>query len=271
MITFVAQLSSIVALPVVAVIVWQRRTGAAWKTLLFVLFAFAVYNTARIPIREQVTPYLYYLAGQELWGIIPFIFSGVPTYLTFQPPMYLVLQPLFYGLLRESVRWLTFRYVAKSVQFWQEGVLFGIGYSCLAAVLLIWVSPYGVPEGDPPSFVARAMMLKDDYNWIRAVLEAWRYGVTDVIFNAGTSLAVLYSVRRRKVWFLLAAALLHILPPVAHFVSISHVPPVKLLLPWRSYFITLWFEFMGIVAVLPALWLIFHLRKPLSAKRLPNQ
>lgn len=266
MITLVAQLSSVVALPVVAVIVWQRRTGAAWKTLLSVLFAFAVYNTARIPIGEQVTPYFNHLAGREIWGIIPFMISGVPTYW--------IPQSLFYGLFRESVRWLTFRYVAKSVQFWQDGVLFGIGYSCLAAVLLIWGSSSaqtGVSEWDPSSFVARAMMLKDDYNWIRAVVEAWRYGVTDVILNAGTSLAVLYSVRRRKVWFLLAAALLHILPPVARFVSISHVPPVKLLFPWRSYFIVLWFEFVGIVAVLPALWLIFHLRKPLSAKSLPNQ
>ena len=266
MITFVAQLSSIVALPVVAVIVWQRRTGAAWKTLLFVLFAFAVYNTAKIPIREQVTPYFNLLASQEIWGIIPSVFYGVPTYW--------IPESLFYGLFRESVRWLTFRYVARSVQFWQDGVLFGIGYSCLAAVLMIWGSfsaQTGVSEWDPPSISDRAVMLKDDYHWVRAVLEAWRYGVRNGIFNAGTSLAVLYSVRRRKVWFLLAAALLHILPPVAHFVSILHVPPVHLMFPWRTYFFALWIEFMGIVAVLPALWLIFHLRKPLSAKRLPNQ
>lgn len=266
MITFVAQLSSIIALPVVAAIVWQRRTGAAWKTLLFVLFAFAVYNIAKIPIREQVTPFFNLLAGQEIWGIIPPAFSGVP--------MYLIPQHLFYGLFRESVRWLTFRYVAKSVQFWQDGVLFGIGYTCLAAVLMIWglfTAQTGVPELDRPSYVARAMMLKDDYHWVRAMVEAWRYGVVAAIFNAGTSLAVLYSVQRRQVWFLLVAALLHVLSPIAHYVSLYHVPPVQLMFPWRTYFFAFWIEFVAVLAVLPALWLIIYLRKPLSTKRLPNQ
>ena len=258
MITFIAQLSLIIAVPAAVAVVWQRRTGAAWRTLLFALLAFAVYNIARRPVGDQVTPYFNLLADKEVWGI-PSVVLGIPT--LFIP------QYFFFGLFREGVRWLTFRYAAKSVQCWRDGVLFGIGYTLLATVLMIWrlfSDQTGVPELDPPFFVARAMMLKDDFNWTRAIFHAWQYGVVTMIFNVGTSLAVLYSVRRRQVWLLPAAALLHILTRAAFFVALHHVPPVQLLSPWRVYFPTFWGEFVAFIAVLPALWLIFYLRKPLD-------
>lgn len=265
MTALIAKLTLIIGLHLAITVIWQKRTGAAWSVLIFALVAFVVHYLARIPLREQIAPLLGLQAGPAHWGVpaevwgLPVMVWGIPTFLI---PRY-----LFFGLFREAVRWLTFRYVATSVQSWRDGVLFGIGYTCFAMLLRLWtlLSEQTVEPGlVPPSLIARIMILKDDFLWEQALSLTWQYGVSNMIFNVGTSLAVLFSVRRRQVWPLLIAALLHVLIPVAVWLSVIHVPSPQLEWPWRLWFFIAWRESAAFIAVLPALLLTFLLRRPLD-------
>lgn len=256
MIILIAKLSLIIGLNIAVAIVWQKRTQAAWIGLLFALIAFSIHFLARIPL-DRLLPLLF----DPLVGRLVFWHGIWPSW---------IIQFLLFGLLREGVRWLTFRHVATSVQSWRDGVMFGIGYSSLATLLLLGEHiPTHLTSSDLPpppliSLIATAGIVNDSLTWANTLLLTWQWGVVLMIFNVGTSLAVLTSVQRRQVWLLLTAVMLYVIYGAAPKMVLLHYADVQVggLDPlWSLVFL---FNLAYFIAVLPALWLIFRLRKPLD-------
>lgn len=250
MIDLAAKLLLIVVPPLAIAAVWQKRVGAAWTTLLFALVAFAVHYFARIPLTKYVSPYFDQMFGPMVLGV----------FVSLYPKWFI------FGLFRACVWWLTFRFVATNVRDWRDGVMFGIGYTIFAMLLTLWtlLSQQTTDLGlAPPSIIQKAMILKDSFLWIRAAILAWQYGVIIMIFNVGTSLAVLYGVRRRQVWALLIAILLFILINASPWFAIWTSAYVKIGDLREGWVLIYWREFVNLVATLPAICLTLFLRKSL--------
>ncbi|MDE0312873.1 MAG: YhfC family glutamic-type intramembrane protease [Caldilineaceae bacterium] len=199
----IAILSLIVALPVVASILCQRHSRAQWGSLFFGFGAFAVNGLVRIPLTmEQVlaTPLF-----RELLAFFPDILMRVPTAW--------IMYAFMLALVREGIRWLILFFVATNVRTWKEGVMFGLGYSCLVAVqhLGTFVSYYSeATELFQSSIVETIKFVNNTIPWLEALQLALNWGVLETVFNVGTSLVVMFSVRRRDVWLLLAAVLWYV-------------------------------------------------------------
>ena len=119
----VAILSLVIVIPVAAAIIWQRHSGALWGSLFFSFGGYAVIGLLRIPL-DQV---LVIPSIREL-----FYFS--PPGLVMIVPLAWILYTLIYALFREGIRWLILFFPATSVRTFKEGVMFGLGYSWLAAL-----------------------------------------------------------------------------------------------------------------------------------------
>ncbi len=186
-----------------------------------------------------------------VWGIM-----------TFWIPVWFI-----YGAISHGARWLSLRYMAKSVQSWRDGVMFGIGYSSGAFLLMLWglLAPQTIDPGPVPASPIRRDLFWDDFLvWEHAILLAWHLGILVMILNVGTSLAVLYSVRRRQVWTLLAAVIVYAMHWAAHWVAVGNIPHVIREQVFGLWSIIYWRELVLFIAVLPALCMIFFLRKPLD-------
>ena len=151
--------------------------------------AFAVNSAVRIPLGRWLPEAMSFLdvypsIAHRLW-----------------PAWFL--EALIYGLFREGIRWLMFRYAATNVRSLKEGVMFGLGYSCLA--VLVEDGPFFsdlVGMADPvPDSSAEAMPPVPISVWlIPVVLATLDRGVVLTIFNVGTALTVMFSVQRRNLW-----------------------------------------------------------------------
>lgn len=204
---FFAILSLTFVLPVAATVVWQRRSRASWTILLFVLAAFVVNFAVSTPL------------DRWLPQAMPFLDADPSLAPRLWPAGFLVM--LIYGLIREGIRWLTFRYAATSIRSWQEGVMFGLGYACLAVLVenTLLFSDLGAAANQVPDSSAEAMPDVPFSVWfVPVVLFTLYVGVVETIFNVGTALTVMFSVRRRDLWLFLAAVLLYAvyaaLPPL---------------------------------------------------------
>ena len=253
MITLIAKLSLVVGIHIAIIVVWQRRTGAAWRTLLFALVPLAIIYLVRLPLNDRVPQYFWSIEMEPLmvWGIMTFL---IPVW-------------FIYGAISHGARWLSLRYVAKSVQSWRDGVMFGIGYSSSAFLLMLWglLAPQTIDPGPvPASPILRDFLLDDFFVWEHAILLVWHWAILVMILNVGTSLAVLYSVRRRQVWTLLAAVMVYAMYGAAPWVAIGNIPHVITDQVFGLWSFTYWRELVRLIAVLPALCMIFFLRKPLD-------
>ena len=253
----VAILSLAIVLPAAAAIAWQRHSRAFWGSLFFGFGAFAVYGLVRIPLGQVLTHPLFL----KLLDPLPDLFMNFPTAW--------VIWTFIFGLFREGIRWLTFFFPATSVRTWKEGVLFGLGYSCLVAVQQIGANiSYSAASQQKNlsqySFVELIQVVNDMTLWWAALYSALNWGVVETIFNIGTCLLVMFSVRRQNVWLFLAAVLWHglyfELPRAVFFSSVG----------WDAFGIhsrymntTASFLSQTLVAILPFL-LIFRLRKTMS-------
>ena len=196
----VAILSLVIVLPAAAAIVWQRHSRALWGSLFFGFGAFAVNGLVRIPLGQALMHPLFV----KLLAPFPEIFMNVPTAW--------IIWTLIIGLFREGIRWLILFFLATSVRTWKEGVLFGLGYSCLVALQHLGenVSKFWEEiELFQYSFVETMALLNREIFWWQALNNALAWGVVGTIFNVGTCLLVMFSVRRLNVWLFLAAVLWH--------------------------------------------------------------
>ncbi|MXY96008.1 MAG: YhfC family intramembrane metalloprotease [Caldilineaceae bacterium SB0664_bin_27] len=258
MIDLAAKFSLIVVPPLVIAVAWQKRTGAAWTTLLFALVAFSVHYFARSPLVKYVSPYFDQMFTPMVLGV----------FISLYPKWFI------FGLFRACVWWLTFRYVATNVLAWRDGVLFGIAYTTLAILVTLWTllsqqtTDFGLA---PPSIFRKAMILKDDFLWMQATILAWNYGVILMAFNVGTSLVILFGVRRRQVWPLLVAALLYILINASPWFALWTSPHIRTGDLSGGWVQNYWLEIVKLVASLPAICLILFLRKPLRPEKMETE
>ena len=196
----VAILSLMIVLPAAAAIVWQRHSRALWGSLFFGFGAFAVNGLVQIPLGQVLTHPLF----GKLLAPFPEIFMNVPTGW--------IIWTLIIGLFREGIRWLILFFLATSVRTWKEGVLFGLGYSCLVALQHLGENvskSWEEIELFQYSFVETMALLNREIFWWQALNGALAWGVVGTIFNVGTCLLVMFSVRRLNVWLFLAAVLWH--------------------------------------------------------------
>jgi len=216
MIFFLAILSLMFVLPVAATVVWQRRSRASWTILLFALAAFAVNYAVSIPLDRWLPEAMPFLDADP--SISPRIW----------PAAFLVM--IIYGLIREGVRWLTFRYAATNVRSWQAGVMFGLGYACLA--VLVETTPLfsdlGAAANQVPDSAAEAMPDVPFSVWLMpVVLVTLDRGVVLTIFNVSTALTVMFSVQRRNPWLFLVAVLVYAVCSVLPSIALLYFPATQ--------------------------------------------
>lgn len=255
------KLSLLIALPIAAVVIWQRRTRAHWSILLFGLAAFGFdyllqshldLSTSRITETLALYPSLSFLLVSSWQGIYP--------------PW--ILKTLILGLPRESIRWLLFRYAATKMRLWRDGVMFGITYST-TALLKIHQDHLSrqVTELDlyQNAFVEAMAALNEVYRWGHVLLHLWNWAVVLTLFNVCTSLLVLVSVQRRKIRYLLAA--------MGVYIVYANIPRVILQLTvglqsaWLepSWTTVVSLELARLPLTLLTVWLIFRMRKTFPA------
>lgn len=206
----VAIISLIIAIPILSAIVWQKRARALWSSLFFGLGAYAVINLLRIPLGQV-------LANPSVQELIAFPDLGI----VMKVPVAWILFAFALALFREGIRWLLLFFPATSVRTWKEGVMFGLGYSCPAAMNDFgrYVAHYAKEiEAYPYSFVAAVKFMNGMLEPLHALIFALDSGIAETIFNVGTCLVVMSSVLRRNVWLFLAAVL--------WYVSFSQLPKI---------------------------------------------
>lgn len=255
MLTALAKFSVFIGAHVVIASAWKRYSGAAWGVLLFSLVAFSINFLIRIPLSQLIS---VLLKPGDL-----FMLLEVPFWVTF------VAQWLVLGIVREGVRWVTFRHIATSVRGWRDGVMFGLGYSFLTTLSVLgdrFPDSLKDPVLPPHSIAGAVEMMNDDFLWVAIPFLFSSTVVSTTIFNVGTSLAVLYSVQRQRPWFMLVAIALYVL-----FVSTATFSAFNLVgveLPgirsgWSFMYVR---EIAQFVTALPPLALTMFLRKRMNSE-----
>ena len=251
--------------PVAAVVLWQRRFRSSWIIVLFALIAFAV----NFLLQELASP--IYDSISE--AIVPLI--GPP----FQMGFFLPWIAIYFvgGLIREGVHWLTIRHGAASVRSWRDGMFFGIAYGSIVMMIMLSKDIYTsleftglftptlellVAGGSKPSFNEIVETLKNDYHWIRSLLLFLSWGMSSMIFNIGTCLIVVFSVRKKSVIYFLVAVVIYVAYTNARSVMM-HSDLVNIQVDWMIRpFTTAFVVELGVLAfTLPCLLAIFLLRK----------
>ena len=257
----IAKLSLVTALPIATIIVWQKRTNAHWGSLLFCLLAFFVNYLAQLLLGETV----FDLSYHEAFVPLLFFFASISGARIFFP---WVLDAFIFGLIREGGRLLILRYAATKIRLWQDGVLFGIGYSYLA--LLLKLEPH-FSNISPSHWNSIKHSLVEIVNWLNFTYHpfaAWYYPllwITSLLFfNVCTSVLVLASVQQRKIRYLLIS--------IAVYVVYANAPPA--MSDSFSHLNLNWFgpetssevikELTRFFVPLPFFWLVFRLRKTMS-------
>ncbi len=175
--------------PIGGVVMLGRRKKGMGKAFLPGALAFVISQLLiRIPLLKFVLP-------QYAW-------YGV---LQLNPWTYGLFLGLTAGLFEETARWIAICFFLKGKQEREHGLAFGLGHGGIEAIVLV-----GVP------LLGAALQLFTD----KAALPFVGAGSLFIIgierlfaitFHVGASLLVMYGVRRRKPFFLLAAIFLHTL------------------------------------------------------------
>ena len=199
------------------------------------------------------------------------------------------------------MRWIILRFATKNLKTWEEGVFFGIAYTAALIPLMIWKYLYRVlflqhydsqvTEQPPidmgilrPLQELQGLSLAEIIEFIN-LSHPWQvvynftlhWSIAPIIFNVGTSLAVLYSVRRRKLWPFLAALICNLIMSRARGVTLNQarsffamfdpfvVPPQLGMLIFGAMNVLPY-----ILTALPSLGLAFYLRKIMDREEQPS-
>ncbi|MDE0198219.1 MAG: hypothetical protein OXK78_08500 [Caldilineaceae bacterium] len=263
--TLAAKLLLTLAFPVVVTIVWQSLTRSSWKVLPFALGAYILVHIVIIPV-GQLLPYLLRFSySSPDWGNFPYWIASLA----------------IKGLFTEGIQWLILLFVATEVKLfkqgeelsWQEGVLFGLGYGSVGMLtsagnhffFLAWDA--GVLSSTGPNMPAVFSLFQPSLGeaavrpmnellpWWAILNVTLGFGVTSLIFNTGSSLALFFSIQRKSVTFFLVA--------VAYYTLYSLTPELLEHSPFSGPI-----QVVGsfLIVSLPFL-LIFRLRKTLPKAR----
>jgi hypothetical protein len=262
--TLAAKLLLTLAFPIVVTSVWQRLTRSSWSLLLFALGAYIVVHIVIIPVGHVLPHLLRFSYSNPDWGYYPYWTADLA----------------IKGLFTEGIHWLSLRFGASEVKFWQgeelswqEGVLFGLGYGCIKMLTyagsffyaLAWdsgvlstIGPY-TPAifslFQPRLGEAAVRSMNDMLPWGLILNVTVGFGVTSMIFSMGSSLALFFSIQRQSVTLFLVA--------VVYYTVYSLTPEFLNHSPFSTPIRDLGFY---LIVSLPFL-LIFRLRKTLPKAR----
>ena len=260
MLFLLLKLSILFGLPIATAIVWRKRTQAQVRTLLFAFVSIAISFVAHLLFDRSVSQ----LLGHE--GNVPghspsFYFFGM----CFTPLW--IIHSVIFGLIREGSRWLIFRFAPTKIVSWNDGVLFGIAYSIFA--LLIMVGEhfyYHTPDLSQYPFFEKMTHVNRFFSWWSTFYFSWQLVFNLLVLNVCTSLAVIASVRKRKMLYLPLAILVYVVyantPNIVSQVWLNMQAD-------SSYMESLWLRFAvedlwRLPLAFLTLMLIFRLRKTMS-------
>ncbi len=170
----------LIALQVAMILVWRKKTGAMWIMLLLASVAYAAVNLPSGLLRSALESFLeLVITGPVTWRHALFSFW--------------VFMWTAEALHKEGVKWIIFRFIPPHMLNWRNGVMFGLGYSALLAASL--VTRHYIAEGVFPIF---------------SFFTLWHWGIVQAIYNVGTTLAVIYSAKRRKAPLFVIAVVLSV-------------------------------------------------------------
>ena len=214
------KLLTIVAPTIALTTLWKRRTKTTWTPIFAAIAALLIFALLRLPLNEYVIN-------------LPFLLQRDLPHLHFLS-FHSVAIATIYGTTRETVRWLLMRYPASAMKTWRDAVLFGLAYAAGAAVFDLSVRVkwllFGVAgeletvDTMNPDLTQIEILISLHAAPLLSILHElnarlpWMYAATltpfltfvPIALNVGTGLAILYSVRARKLWPFLAAIFCYI-------------------------------------------------------------
>ena len=237
MLILLAKLLTPPLIPLAGTIIWKRYARATWAPVIAALAAVTIYALAGIPLREYVflNPNLF---PAEV-GLAP----------TLGPRVIAV--ALIYGAARGTIQWLIMGIRVAGMKTWRDAVLFALAYTTAATTISVWNSLERllfravmtlelIPRADPLTPIAMIASLRQaplslvaetvnaEFPLRVVPIRAVDLNLSSLLLNFGFCLAILYSVRRRKIWPFAAAVVGYA------FVTL----PTTLLLGMRSFYFT---------------------------------
>lgn len=262
--TLVTKLLLVLALPVVVTILWQRFTRSSWYLLPFALGAYIFVHVVMIPV------------GQAIPTLFGFLYSSNSD-LGYFP--YWIVNLAIKGVFAQGIQ-LACLLAANEKKFWQseelswqEGILFGLGYGSAMMLFHAGKELYGFAWDagmlnrmgphtpaifslfQPELSETAVRSMNDMLPWWLTINMTAGFGVTTMIFHAGTSLALVLCLKRRSVKLFLVAVIYFTVYRLTPEI-LNHSPFLQSIFPIVYY----------ISALVPFL-LIFRLRKTLPKER----
>lgn len=203
-------------IPLAGTIIWKRYARATWVPVTAALAAATIYSLVRIPLREYVWLNPSFFPAE--FGLAPALGPRV------------IAVALIYGAARGTVQWLIMGTQAAGMKTWRDAVLFALAYTTAATTVSTWNSLESllvraviilelIPRAGPLMPIEMIASLRqaplslvvEIVNArfpLRGVpIRAVDLNLSSLLLNFGISLAILYSVRRRKIWPFAAAVI----------------------------------------------------------------
>lgn len=251
--------SILFGLPIATAIVWRKRTQAQVRTLLFAFVLFAISFVAHLLFDRTVSRLL------EHDAMFPVIIFFVLLWDVLYAPW--IIHSVIFGLVREGSRWLIFRYAPTKIASWHDGVLFGIAYSFFALIIMVGEHfYYHTPDLSQYPFFEKMTHVNRFFSWWSTFYFSWQLVFNLLVLNVCTSLAVIASVRKRRILYLPLAILVY----VVYANAPNIVSQVLLNMQVETVYIdSLWLRFAveelwRLPLAFLTLILIFRLRKTIS-------
>ncbi|MCY4410667.1 MAG: hypothetical protein OXC27_09385 [Caldilineaceae bacterium] len=203
---------------IAALVFWKIKTKPAWACAFAALGVFSIYNL--------LDPHFSLLL--QKYTSLEFNFFPAVGF----PELSRIILGLSYGAAREGIKWLVMSLPFTKINRWQDAVFFGLTYAGIIALEnLRWQTLGALVRGhislevvtsNNPSQPLLEILFNPGRETLAATVEeiltqfSWwpqvgiwvlNWHASDMIMNVGTSLAVFYSVKARKVWPAAAAAL----------------------------------------------------------------
>ena len=259
MFTLLLKFSILFGLPIATAIVWRKRTQAQVRALLFAFVLFAISFVAHLLFDRTVSRLL------EHEAMLPVIVFFLLLWDVLYAPW--IIHSVIFGLIQEGSRWLIFRYAPTKIVSWHDGVLFGIAYSFFALIIMVGeYFYYGTPDLSQYPFFEKMTHLNWFFWWWSVFAFSWQLVFNLLVLNVCTSLAVIASVRKRKILYLALAVLVYVVyanaPTIVSQVFLNmQVDTFYIDSPWLRFAVD---ELWRLPLALLTLVLIFRLCKTMS-------
>lgn len=177
------------ALPTILAIVMIVKYKASWKA--FVLGA-AVFAVFQLFTRIQILAFLQNDAGFIL-------FTQTSTV------VYIILLALSAGVFEEAGRFLGMRFFMQKGLTWKNGIVFGLGHGGIEAFVLVGLNYLFMLINLTDQSTAAVIAQTPSYMFLVAGLER----ILTIAVHIGMTLLVLYSVKYKRISYLLYAIAFH--------------------------------------------------------------